>query len=573
VAEASEEPTLIDDGPPPSIPLQPAPAEPSDPAATSVQSLTQSDAVARERHEKNRALMRFGVIAGTLGAIALQIPNPAPGRRAATAAIALVAVVCAWAAWWPHPTTEAQSKRYFVISIWVQIACLIAIYHLGVFTPIAMILLFGVYFYGLSDSKLEAWTIFSLATGGYAVLGVLATIGVIDLSKSVFPLAVGKPMNQAALTAFLVLTLSMTFRLARLSRSATIRAMSELESARAQIHRGRALLHEARADLDNALHAAGMGRLSGHSVGPYQVENVIGRGATGEVYAAKDERDGRAVALKALYPHVSESEASCRRFLREAEVTSALDSPHIVRVFDTGLAHDGSPYLAMERLYGHDLAWHLRTARRFTPRATLELVSQVAEALSAAQDAGVVHRDLKPQNLFAQEAGGVRTWKVLDFGVSKINASQSTLTQDGVVGTPSYMAPEQARSGEVDHRADVFALGVIAYRALSGRPAFTGEDSLSTLYNVAYVQPARPSGHAELHPDVDSVLALCLAKDRLRRLSSAASFAAALREALRGELDPRLRADAEELLRREPWEADLGSGRPNAPRTRPPPPA
>jgi serine/threonine protein kinase len=151
-----------------------------------------------------------------------------------------------------------------------------------------------------------------------------------------------------------------------------------------------------------------------------------------------------------------------------------------------------------------------------------------------------------------------RSWKVLDFGVSRFDGSSTTLTRDGVVGTPSYMAPEQARGEEVDHRVDVFALGVIAYRVLTARPPFTGEDAFATMYNVSYRQPHKPSDHVTLDPDVDLVLALVLAKDKERRFASALTFVAALRDAFRGELDSRMRDDAERLLASEPWGADLG---------------
>jgi serine/threonine-protein kinase len=228
-----------------------------------------------------------------------------------------------------------------------------------------------------------------------------------------------------------------------------------------------------------------------------------------------------------------------------------------VTVIDHGMAEGGSPFLVMELLQGSDLAHDLRDKKRLGMSATLELVSEVAEALAAADEGGIVHRDLKPQNLFLAESGGRREWKVLDFGVSKILESGRDLTQGAAVGTPSYMSPEQARGEPVDHRADVFALGVIAYRVLTGRPAFTGPDSASTLYNVVHVQPARPSELVRVNIDVERVLALALSKERDRRFSSSLMFAAALREAARQRLDERLRRDADALLEDQPWGKDL----------------
>jgi serine/threonine-protein kinase len=149
--------------------------------------------------------------------------------------------------------------------------------------------------------------------------------------------------------------------------------------------------------------------------------------------------------------------------------------------------------------------------------------------------------------------GDRTTWKLLDFGVSKLRESSATLTQGAAVGTPSYMSPEQVRGEFVDHRTDIFALGAIAYRALTGRPAFTGPDSLSTMYHVHYAQPLRPSSLVDLHPDVDLVFALALAKDRKQRFAAAPEFADALAEAANGALSDLLRRKARTLVLHKPW--------------------
>lgn len=249
-----------------------------------------------------------------------------------------------------------------------------------------------------------------------------------------------------------------------------------------------------------------------------------------------------------------------------------------MRVLEAGDAPDGSPYLAMELLEGNDLAALLRDRGRFELDEVVELVSQVASGLAAAEDAGVVHRDLKPQNIFCVDGttGGAaasvspnakrgtrtkRTWKILDFGVSKITDSTGTLTQGAIVGTPSYMSPEQARGDEVDTRADVFALGAIVYRALTGRPAFTGANGVATLDNVMHVQPVRPREGVELTEDVERVLALALAKDKARRFPSARTFASALSDAARQRLDDRFRRAADELLAEHPWGMRLNTPR------------
>ena len=206
----------------------------------------------------------------------------------------------------------------------------------------------------------------------------------------------------------------------------------------------------------------------------------------------------------------------------------------------------------MERLTGHDLADHLREHKRMGIRSVLTMLRQVGLGLEAARGAGVVHRDLKPRNLFLSSRGDV--WKILDFGVARLSGDQ-TLTQDQIVGTPNYMAPEQASGTPVTHKTDFFALGIIAYRALTGQPAFEGEATPEILYKVVHAMPPRPSEVAPLPAEVDLVLAIALAKDPAERFESGSEFAQALDAAGRGKLDASLRARGERLLARLPWGA------------------
>jgi len=165
----------------------------------------------------------------------------------------------------------------------------------------------------------------------------------------------------------------------------------------------------------------------------------------------------------------------------------------------------------------------------------------------------VVHRDIKPRNVFRAELGnGPPVWKVLDFGVSKL-LTEHTMTKGGMIGTPSYMAPEQASGGDVSHKSDLFALGVVVYRAVTGRPAFSGDTMAQILFQVIGKMPPKPSGVAKLPRDVDAVLAVALAKDPDDRFDSAAEFTTALEAAARGRLGSDLRRRAERILRRLPW--------------------
>jgi len=210
----------------------------------------------------------------------------------------------------------------------------------------------------------------------------------------------------------------------------------------------------------------------------------------------------------------------------------------------------------MELLRGHDLSWHLERRGAFSIDEVVGVVEQVALGLEAARVAGIVHRDLKPRNLFfAESGGGQRIWKILDFGISKLGDPDGThQTRDMIVGTPGYMAPEQAAGREVSHKTDLFALGAIIYRTLTGRPAFTGDHVAETMFQVAHAMPPRPSELAPTLPaDVDLVLAIALAKAPGDRFESAAEIASALEEASRGELSPLLRSRAERLLQKMPW--------------------
>ena len=207
------------------------------------------------------------------------------------------------------------------------------------------------------------------------------------------------------------------------------------------------------------------------------------------------------------------------------------------------------PFLAMERLRGHDLAHQLRRKRRLELPASAALAEQVAAGLEAARVAGIVHRDLKPHNVFL---GQDALWKILDFGVSKIGGS-GTLTKGHVIGTPAYMAPEQARGEDVDHRADVYSLAAILYRAITGHPAFTGKDVPTTLYDVVYRVPTQPSMHVQLPADVDRVLAIGLAKDARERFATALELASWFRAAISDELTAEQRRRANDLVGRHPW--------------------
>jgi serine/threonine-protein kinase len=453
--------------------------------------------------------------------------------------------------------------RLLVVAYVSAVSATPGVYYIGIYSPALMIYVFGIYFFALGASFRMTLAIyltvvaFSLGPPILYGAGVLADPGLLkgDLLSDG-----GKIVVNLLVQAVLF----MTYLLARGSRRATKTAIERLHEAVVQVQKREALLVEAHQDLDRALKAGYLGRYTDQRVGAYVLGEVIGRGAMGEVYRGTHAESGQVAALKVLHPDVLAQPAHVRRFLREAEIVSTLDSPHVVRVLAIGTSDPSQvdrgelPFIAMELLEGHDLAWHLRRKRRLSERRVVELVDQVAHALTAAVKAGVVHRDLKPQNLFLSKSPGVardeRVWKVLDFGVSKLTSGAGTLTQGAVIGTPGYMAPEQARGHDVGPPADVFALAAIAYRALTGRPAFAGPDMPRILFDVCYRQPTRPSELAPLGEDVERVLAVGLAKRPEERFQHARELSEALRSATTDMgLSPMFRRRADELVEREPW--------------------
>lgn len=233
--------------------------------------------------------------------------------------------------------------------------------------------------------------------------------------------------------------------------------------------------------------------------GTYEIVRPVGAGGMGEVYEARHARLPGRFAIKILSFRVDDGSAEFRRFQREAEIASSLRHPHIVQVVDFNQADDGAPYIVMEFLEGADLAAVLEQEVRLAPARVVAIVAQVASALAAAHGRGIVHCDLKPQNLFLVSVPGpARDYvKVVDFGTSRVKTALTLTGDRHLRGTPQYMAPEQAEgdAAAIDGRTDQFALAVLAYEMLSGRPAFAADNIPAVLYKVASASPpARSTG-------------------------------------------------------------------------------
>ncbi len=342
----------------------------------------------------------------------------------------------------------------------------------------------------------------------------------------------------------------------RLMRREMARVVEQFERAVREASYRDALFREARDALKQAAGLGGPGRFSDQELDGYRLGEVIGRGGMGEVYAAVRRADGSPAALKLLRLDFLGERSALTRFEREAAIAASIDSPHVVRVLGVSGAEAVFPYIAMERLSGLDLGSYLRERGRLPTDEVCDMVRQVASGLEAAHARNVVHRDLKPSNVFrtSSEESLEPVWKVLDFGVSKLSGGlEATLTANELIGTPQYMAPEQARGERnLDARTDVYGLAAIAYRALTGEPPFTG-GLPSILSAILERMPPAPSSRADVLNDVDLVFALGLAKSSDDRFPSVQAFALALTRAARGDLEEPQRQRARALLATQPF--------------------
>lgn len=272
--------------------------------------------------------------------------------------------------------------------------------------------------------------------------------------------------------------------------------------------------------------------------GRYVLRGLLGHGGMGAVYEAEHVGLGKRAAIKFVDPEFATDEKVVARFAREARAMSAIESAHIVTVFDAG-TEDGRPYLVMELLRGEDLGERLRRLTRIPLGEAMHVVAQVLKGLARAHDAGIVHRDLKPDNVFLVKHDTDPLFaKIVDFGVSKIerpraNTHPLALTGRGtVLGTPFYMSPEQAQaSPDVDGRTDLYSVGAILFECLTGRPPHTGESYEQIILSICMREaPEVRSIDPSIPASVSAFVARALARDRSQRFMSAERMLAALHE-------------------------------------------
>ncbi len=430
----------------------------------------------------------------------------------------------------------------------------VAVFFFGVFTATPGIIVIGIHFAGRTEAVRTARWILGFAVASYVILAGIVISDVVG-DPGVF--ASDRDLDlptQLTGVVFVLASYVLAYVSARALRQVSLTSIEELQRATRLASQREALMDELRADLERALRIGGPGRYSDQIVGSYKLGIILGRGAMGEVYDAVHVTSGEAAAVKLLRRELLTDPTQVARFLREARATSALDSPHVVRILEAANEDAELPYIAMEMLQGTTLAEILRADPKLSPVDVLQLVRQVGSAIDAAAAIGVVHRDLKPQNLY--RIGELATvWKVLDFGVASLSEDTGTLTQGGVVGTPSYMAPEQAQGRKVDGRADVYALAAVAYRSLTGKHPFNAPDTPALLYAVVHKMPTRPRELTEELPeDVDRWFAIALAKSVEDRFQTGEQLFEGLHAALTNAFDPKLRKRADALVRKHPWD-------------------
>jgi Tol biopolymer transport system component len=276
-----------------------------------------------------------------------------------------------------------------------------------------------------------------------------------------------------------------------------------------------------------------MSLAAGARLGPYEIVGSIGSGGMGEVYRARDTRLSRDVAVKVLPPSFADDPDRLRRFEQEARAAGMLNHPNLLALYDIG-SHNGAPYVVSELLEGETLRQRI-DGTPLPARKAIDYASQLARGLAAAHDKGIVHRDVKPENIFITREGRV---KILDFGLAKVAAPPAAVetaligtapqkTETGMVlGTAAYMSPEQVRAQPADHRSDIFSFGLVLYEMLTGRQAFKADSAIETMSAILKADPPRlADSRRDLPPDLDRIVLHCLEKSPEERFQSAGDIA------------------------------------------------
>lgn len=424
---------------------------------------------------------------------------------------------------WMARAGRASARSMMIGWLVITAGICSAILYLGLFSPALMVAVLVVFFVAMRNKRTVALAAYLTIAGFHGALAV--SVVVTRPGLGVLQVAEVTPGKLVVLEVFFQIVLFATFALGRDIQRRIARNVQDVEQqARATGHH-ELLLEDARRAFEASLRAAGGGRFSHQTIGSYRLGQLLGEGSMGEIYEAIDPRSGEEAAVKLLRRELMADPRIVQRFLTEVRIISSLKTSHVVRVLETAEPGSGLPYIAMERLYGHDL-WHHMKGREDVGLSLAEvddLLRQVARGIDAAHRAGIVHRDLNPSNLFHEDTGA---WKIIDFGVSMVLDEPGV--ENAIVGTPNFMSPEQVKGGSVGKPTDLFALGAIVYYALTGKLAFQGETLAAVAFEVAHHAPPAPTELVpELPAGIDKVIMTALAKDPRKRFETAAAFSEA----------------------------------------------
>ena len=532
-------PTIIVDQGTGEVPAPPPADEPNSMASSLTGgSTTIVQALHSEEAARARTLGLFYFLIGGFTALGVPLLNGAPILKVPTtivlAGFALFSLFVSFRSRSPERYTKTLFRLYGAVAV---TASSIIVLYLGPFSPTALAVTLGIGFFGQGADRSGALAICISAITIYLAIFALIMSGMLQ-DMGVFRGDEAGLSGRLFMVTMVPLVLSMTLLQARWSRNAVSSALDKAISSTMEASRRRVQLEEAQAELDRIAATGGMlGRLSGQTVGWYRLGPLLGKGGSGEVYEALDTRTSKQRAIKVLNHADADDEQMANRFRREGEIAKRLISPYVAQVLQYGRAPGGTMFIAMERLQGSDLAAILRKESRLSLSATKELIQHLCRGITDAHAMGIIHRDVKPHNIFrARGPKGTESWKVLDFGVSKLTSSSATITQGGVVGTPQYMSPEQARGEHVDHTTDIYGIGAVLYRILTGRPPVAGKGHVA-LFGAAHKRPAQPRKLApDLSRDLEAVLALSLAANPRDRFQEADQLRHAFEQALAGSL-------------------------------------
>jgi serine/threonine-protein kinase len=440
--------------------------------------------------------------------------------------------------WWLATRGPVQGWQTTLARSTAFSAACSAVIFFGVFSAAPAVMVLAVVIFSQSNDL-------TLARGTYAAaaltIGIVTVLDVLDIvaDPGIIQANTLGGAQRIAAQLLVELLLLAAYLLGRITRKSSAEALAMTHQAMRELARREVIAMEAREGAQRAFNIGGAGRLSGTVFGSFRLAEIIGYGGMGEIYRAEHVTLGTAAAVKIIHPHLCSDEKLLDRFLREAQLSASVESPYIVRVLDAGMVVQG-PFIAMELLQGQDLATHFQVEGLLSLAELQALAMQVGAGLDAAAGAKIVHRDIKPQNLFLVDIDahvgesqvgrhGVLYCKILDFGVARAMSGQAELTQgDTVLGTPSYMSPEQATGKVTDHRADLHALAAVLYRGCTGFLPFTGENSQAVLYAVVHDMPIDPSELAGLPESLDTFFKKAFAKDPDDRYQSGRELSDAL---------------------------------------------